>query len=308
MPAEETDESGLKVITRRVDDFQRNQPAVGFVHGVIKKFGDDRGSQQAALLTYYGFFSLFPLLLVAFTVLGYVLSGNDELRNDIGDTISEQLPLGIDVGQIKGSGFALVIGVVLALWSGLGATQVAQDAMNLIWDVPRVEQPNFFVKRLRGLATLAVIGIGVVAATAAGSVASMLGSGARIAAFGGAFVVNGIVVAGLFQLLTEKRLTRSAILPGAVVVGVGWTILQSLGSWYTQRLIDSADKTYGTFAVVIGLLSWIYLLSQVFVYGAEVSTVLERRLWPRAIDRDRPTEADEDVADAKAESHALADT
>ena len=97
---------------------------------------------------------------------------------------------------------------------------------------------------------------------------------------------------------TSAIIMLSCIYWGALFGGVAWTALQGIGSWYTRRLVENADKTYGTFAVVIGLLSWIYLQAQVFVYAAEVSSVSSRRLWPRALDAERPTDADAAVARA----------
>ena len=89
---------------------------LGFIYGVVKKYGDDKGANLSALITYYGFFSMFPLLLVAFTILGFVLDGKPELRADISQTLAERFPLGIDPKSIGGSGLALALGVVLALW------------------------------------------------------------------------------------------------------------------------------------------------------------------------------------------------
>lgn len=289
-------------LKERVDTFQRGNRFAGFVYGVVKKAGDDKGSHLAALITYYGFFSLFPLLLVAFTILGFVLQGNESLRDDVASTLQERLPLpGITADSLNGSGFALVIGVLLTLWSGLGATQVAQDALNTIWDVPRKKQPNFVKKRLVGLGTLAVIGVGLILATAASSLAGFLGPAAGVGGAAASVLLNTLVIAGLFKLMVERDLSWTEIRLGAFVGGIGWTVLQLIGSWYTQRLVDNADKTYGTFAVVIGLLSWIYLQSQVFVYAAEVASVSSRRLWPRALVAERPTEADRVVERALVE-------
>lgn len=286
-------------LKHRVDQFQRQNTAAGFLYAVVKKSGDDKGSQLAALLTYYGFFSLFPLLMVAFTVMGFVLEGNDELRADVSATLSERLPLpGISADTISGSGVALVIGIVLSLWSGLGATQVAQDALNTVWDVPRATQPGFVAKRLRGLAILAVVGTGLIAATAASSLASFLGPAASIGGLLASVIVNAAVIAVLFRLTVERTLAWTDVRLGAIVGGIGWTALQSIGSWYTARLVNNADKTYGTFAVVIGLLSWIFLQSQVFIMAAEVASVSSRKLWPRSIDPSDPTPADEVVRKA----------
>jgi len=295
-------------IKQRADAFQRGNPVAGFVYGVVKKSGDDKGSQLAALITYYGFFSLFPLLLVAFTVLGFVLQGNDSLRDDIASTLQERLPLpGITADSITGSGFALVVGVLLTLWSGLGATQVAQDAVNTIWDVPRKKQPTFVKKRLIGLGILGVIGLGLIAATAASSLAGFLGPAAGAGGAIASALLNTVVIAALFKLMVERDLAWREIRWGAIAGGVGWTALQLIGTWYTQRLVQNADKTYGTFAVVIGLLSWIYLQAQVFVFAAEIASVSSRRLWPRALVEDRPTDADRTVERAIAERAKLPD-
>lgn len=283
-------------LKEKADAFQRGHPFAGFAYGVVKKFGDDKGSHLAALITYYGFFSLFPLLLVAFTILGFVLQGNASLRSDVASTLQERLPLpGISADSIKGSGLALVIGLLLTLWSGLGATQVAQDALNTVWDVPRKKQPAFLTKRLRGLAILAVIGLGLIAATAASSLASFLGPAAGVGGAAASAVLNAAVIAALFKLMVERPITWPEIRYGALFGGVGWTVLQLIGGWYTHRLVDNANKNYGTFAVVIGLLSWIYLQSQVFIYAAEIASVSSRKLWPRALVTERPTEADAEV-------------
>lgn len=286
-------------LKERVDAFQRANPVAGFVYGVVKKMGDDKGSQLAALITYYGFFSLFPLLLVAFTILGFVLSGNPDLQADIADSLTDNFPLpGVTADSLEGSGVALIIGLVLALWAGLGATQVAQDALNTVWDVPRKEQPSFVAKRLKGLLILVVIGTGLVAATFATTLASFLGPAAGVGGIAASAVLNGAIIAVLFKVMVERDLSWAEIRWGAVFGGVAWTVLQLIGGWYTQRLVDNADKTYGTFAVVIGLLSWIFLQSQVFVYAAEVASVSSRKLWPRALITDDPTEADAKVTAA----------
>ncbi|MEZ5321856.1 MAG: YihY/virulence factor BrkB family protein [Microthrixaceae bacterium] len=291
--------SGLDGYKERFDAVQRERPILAIPFAVVKKYGDDKGSHLSALLAYYGFFSLFPMLLAGFTILGFVLHGNPSLRHDIGDTLRERLPLpGIDVSTMKGSGLALVVGLVLAVWSGLGATQVAQDALNTVWDVPRKDRPTFVRKRLKGLAMLAIIGTGIVGATVAASAAAFLGPAAGLGGAVLSVLVNAAVIATLFRLMVERPLGWGEVRIGALFGGIGWTVLQLVGGWYTGRLVDNADKTYGTFAVVIGLLSWIFLQSQVLVYAAEVASVTSRRLWPRSLDPGRPTDADGRVAEA----------
>ena len=87
------------------------------------------------------------------------------------------------------------------------------------------------------------------------------------------------------------------------MAGIGYTALQFVGSWYVNRTIKGASDTYGTFAVVIGLLAWLYLLGQLAMLAAEVNVVKARRLWPRSLlVGPKPTAADEQVVLAAAEA------
>jgi uncharacterized BrkB/YihY/UPF0761 family membrane protein len=99
------------------------------------------------------------------------------------------------------------------------------------------------------------------------------------------------------NVLCDERLPWRKVWSGAVFGGIGWTILQFLGTLYVGRVVRNASQTYGVFATVIGLLSWIYLQARVFVLAAEVSTVTDGRLWPRSLVREHPTDADVKVAD-----------
>lgn len=283
---------------------QRFAPA-GFVVAVVKKFGDDRCGQFAALLSYYGFFSLFPLLLVAVSILGFVVAGDPELQERIIDSAISRFPvvgdqIAANVGEVRGSRVAVVVGLGVALWAGLGATQAAQDAINQVFSVPVLERKNFWIRRLRGLLTLVVFGTAVLATTLVGSASAWLGLGglgAQLLWFVVALVLNAALVAALLRVLAHQRLGWSLLLPGVVVGAVGFTVLQIVGTQYVARVVQGASRTYGVFAVVIGLLSWIYLQVTIFLYAAEVSTVWHWRLWPRSLIREQPTSADVTVAD-----------
>ena len=100
---------------------------------VIKKFGDDHGGSLAALVAYYAFFSLFPLLLAFVTILGFVLQGNPGAQHSIETSVLGQFPVigkQIKVHALTGHTVALVIGVVGSVWGGLGVTQAAQTAFD----------------------------------------------------------------------------------------------------------------------------------------------------------------------------------
>jgi YihY family inner membrane protein len=278
-------------ILAAVDGFQRRHGLVGFPVAVIKKYGDDRASSLAALIAYYAFWSIFPLLLAFVSVLGFVLDDNPDLREDIVDSTLAQIPvLGTQVGDqlqpLTGNTVALVIGLVGALWAGLGVTLALSRAFAQVWDVPRLEQPNGLKSRLRGLILLVVLALTFLAATAVSGLAigGAIGpSFQRFVALGLALVVNLIVFLGGFAILDVRPAGLRRLLPGAGMAAVGVLALQSLGSWYVDYVVAGATDTYGTFALVIGLLSWLVLVANVLLVAAEVNAVLAWKLWPRSL-------------------------
>ena len=296
-----------------LDRFQQRHVVLSFPVAVARKFGDDRAGRLAALVAYYAFFSLFPALLAATTIVAYVVG--DRSAQSLQDSALAQIPvigsqIAGNVNKLAGNGLALAVGVLLALWAGLGCMQAAQDGMSEVWDVPRVEQPSFLMKRLRSLGTLVVMAVALVVGTAASQVVTLLPDVpgvARIAAIVASVLINVALFLVVFQVLNPERHPWRQLLPGAVVGGIGYTVLQGVGQWYVNRTVKGATDTYGTFAVVIGLLSWLYLLGQLLLYAAEVNVVAARRLWPRSMLPPRLTPADREVVAAQATSQQLVD-
>jgi membrane protein len=257
----------------------------------VRKFTDDRVSSLAALVAYYAFFSIFPLALVLVSVLGFVLDGNPSLRADIVDTAFARIPvvgaqLGNDVEPLTGSTVALLVGLAGALWAGLGVTSALGRAFDDIWDVPEFERRNLVQARVRGLLVLTVFGVSLVASTALAGIAvgGVIGATAqRLGAVLISLVVNALVVLAAFALLTARPVHVRELLPGAGLAALGLLALQSLGSWYVNQAVARASDTYGTFALVIGLLSWLLLLGYLLLLAAELNVVLHRRLWPRSL-------------------------
>ncbi|MCU1451816.1 MAG: ribonuclease [Acidimicrobiales bacterium] len=283
----------------RVDRYQRRHAWLGFPVAVAKKFGDDEAGKQAALIAYYGFFSLFPLMLVLVTVLGFFVGKNSHLANEVVHSVLARFPIIGDqirtnIHSLKGSGLALAIGVVGSLWGGMGVVQAGQGAMDAVWNVPRKQRPTFVKSRLRALGLLLVLGVGVLATTLLAALAT---SGSHSPAMkAGVLALSTLLNVGLFltafQLLTVARVSWSDLVPGAIVAAVAWEALQALGGYYLGHTLKGASQTYGFFGIVIGLLSWIYLQAQVTLLAAEVNVVRARHLWPRSLVADRPTEAD----------------
>jgi len=280
------------------DHFQQGRKRLCFVVAVIKKFGDDQGGQLAALISYYAFVSLFPLLLVFVTVLGFILQNDPAKREEILNGALGQIPLihdQINLHSLKGSPAALAIGVVLSLLAGLGITNASQAAFNRIWHVPYKHRPNFIFARLRGLGVLAILGTMVIISTVAAGFVGAGGSSVAVVKVIGILVALAFNLATFllaFKLLTAADITWRDLLPGAIVAAVFWQLLQLLGGYYIEHLLKRTGPLYGVFALVLGLLAWLYLGAQMTIVAAEVNVVRARRLWPRSLFGEPLTEAD----------------
>ena len=297
----------------RVDRFQQRHPWSGFPIAVVYKYFDDQGPYLAALITYYGFLSLFPLLLLLSTILGFVLANNPELQQRIIDSALGQFPV---IGQqlqttgLRGSGVGLVIAVVLTLYGGLGVGQATQNAMNIAWAVPRHERPNPIKSRLRSFLLLMTVGLAVLGTTvlsAVGAAGEAFGEVLRYAIPVLAVAVNTAVFILAFRIATARKLALREMLPGAVGAAVLWQILQTFGALYVGRVVSDSSATYGVFALVLGLLAFLYVASVVIVLCAEINVVRSARLYPRALltpftDEVALTRADERAYEGYAES------
>lgn len=274
----------------RVDSRQQRSPRLGLLVAVVKRYEDDEASQMGALIAYYGFFSLFPLLLVFVTVLGFVLQGNPSAQESVLHSTLSQFPiigtqLQSNVHSLKGSVAGLVIGLVGALLAGLGVTHATQTAFNKIWRVPRERRAGFVGWRLHGLALLAVLGLltvvstgaaGYVTAQTTGPVGALIGVLAALAA-------NLLLFFTVFRVLTVSEVSTGDLMPGVILAAVLWEILQHVGGIYVNHVVRHARETSGLFAFVLGLLAWLYLGGQLTVLAAELNVVRARRLWPRSL-------------------------
>jgi uncharacterized BrkB/YihY/UPF0761 family membrane protein len=296
--------SGVNAVERAVraaDLWQQRSRAAGFTFGVIKKFGDDRAPSLAVTLTYYGFMSLFPLLLVLTTVLGFV--GNKTISKSVLGTTLKQFPvvgqqLGKNVAHpLTGSGVALVIGLALLLYGALGIAQAAQHAMAQVWNVPGVSRPGFTPRLVRGLVFFAGLGLGVATTAAVSAVVTSAGhhTALRVVGLAATVALNTLLYLGAFRVLTPTSVTTRELVAGSVIGGVGYSILLLMGAALVPHQLRHAQALYGQFAAVLGLMGWLFLVSQLTLYAAETNVVLARHLWPRSIVQPPLTGADERV-------------
>jgi membrane protein len=273
---------------RAFDARQQRSRRLALPVAVLKKFSDDEAGSLAALIAYYGFFSLFPLLLAFVTVLGFVLHGDPSLRDSIRNSTLGQFPVigkQLQVNALHGSAVSLVIGLAGALWGGLRVTTASQSAFDVVWAVPHKDRASFIQTRVRGLATLTMLGVLQVAASVASGLVGGGGHGLVIVVAGivVSLALNFVLFVAAFRLLTVEDAPTRALIPGAVVAAVAWMVLQLLGGYYVGHVLKHASQTSSVFGLVIALLSWLYLGAQILLMCAELNVVLERRLWPRSL-------------------------
>ncbi|MDO9494714.1 MAG: YihY/virulence factor BrkB family protein [Nocardioides sp.] len=276
------------------DRVQRRHRVLGVPIAVLYKFFDDQGNYLAATLTYYAFIAIFPLLLLASSIFGFVLQGNPELQDDVLNSALSQFPIiGDQLGRpegLQGSTTAVVVGALAALYGCLGLGLAIQNVMATAWGVPRNSRPNPFLLRFKSLALLACAAVAVLGLSvlgAAGSNTAVIGTdihgAVRWAIVLGTVVVVGLVLTALFRLAAARSHHLGRAAPGAFFVALLWQGLQSLGSVYATNVLSGTSSMNKTFGLVLGLVGLIYIASVIGVLGVEVNVVLARRLWPRAL-------------------------
>jgi membrane protein len=280
--------------TSAVDRVQRRHPATGFPLAVIYKYVDDQGSYLAALMTYYGFLSLFPLLLLLSSILGFVLRGDPSAQRSLLHSALGQFPvIGTDLShpkQLGGHVAGLTIGILASLYGGLGVTQATQNAMNVAWAVPRNNRPNPILSRVRSMLLLLTVGVAILATTVltalssdASAFGASVGMGLRVVLFLTSIVINATVFTIAFRVATARPLGNRDVLAGALTAAIAWQLLQSFGAAYVGHVVKNASATDGVFAVVLGLIAFIYLEAMTIVLSVEINVVRVKHLYPRAL-------------------------
>jgi YihY family inner membrane protein len=284
---------------RHIDRFQQRHAVIGLPWAVVQKFGDDQAGSKAALMAYYGLFALFPLLLLMTTVLGFVLAGNLALREQLIDSAIGNFPvigdqLRSNLHPLEGNTLGLVIGIAGTLYGSFGIGVASQNAMNTVWNVPYVRWPSFWKRYARTVGVIGLLGLASVSSTALAAFATAVarGAAASVLAIAASALVNYGLFLLAFMVLTAEPLQPREVAAGAILATVFWEALQLIGTWYVTRGLRTASPTYGLFAVVITLLSWLYLGSQLTLWAAETNVVIHHHLWPRSVIQPPLTKAD----------------
>jgi membrane protein len=273
------------------DRFQRRHAWLGFPLAVVYKFFDDFGTYLAAILTYYAFVSLFPLLLIASTVLSVVLRGNQQLQTELLSGALKSFPVvGSELSKpehLSGGPGGVIISIIASVYGALGVAQAFQYASNTMWSVPRNSRPNPLHARARSLVLLAVMGLGILSSTTLSILSSggtgLLGTAEEYLAIAGAVLINIALSIFALRFAPARQLSTREVLPGAIIAAVAWQLLQSFGVVYVQHVVKHASASNQVFAIVLGLLAYLFLTALVLLLSVEVNIVRVNHMYPRAL-------------------------
>jgi membrane protein len=287
-------------VLRAVDELQQRHAWLAVPVAVWKKFGDDQAGNLAALIAYSGLVAIFPLLLVLVTVLDIVLKNHPGLKQTVLNAVDQYPAIGLldqSIGRLNQAGIALVVGLVGTFIGTLGIANSLQNALNSVWEIPFAHRPGFPWSWLRSITLIVVVGTGFIATTilsglAAGAGRVLPGAGSSVLALAVSLVLNFGLFWLAFRLATAKDITWRQLWLGAAISAVVWQILQAFGGYFLSHQIAHASPLYGTFAVVLGLIAWLYLQAQLTLYAVEINVVRTYRLWPRSLAPPPYTEQD----------------
>lgn len=296
--------NGFERTVRRIDAFQQRHHVTSFLVGLVQKYGNDNGGALAARLTFAAFTTIFPLMLLLVTVLAIVLADHPGLRSSVLHSAYGEIPVvGKDLARNihalkRNSAFGLAVGIVGLLYGVQGLAGVGLQIMETVWYLPKAARPNYLTRTGRSFAFVVVLGAGLVVTTFLSGVGTFGGHGIayRIGAEALAALANVGIYVFAFRILTPKQVETRCLLPGTIVAGVLWTVLQALGTYVVNHYLRDDNAVYGTFGTVLGLIAWFSVAAQLTVYCAELNPLLAHRLWPRGMVQPPMTKADQELA------------
>jgi membrane protein len=280
----------LQSYVQKFDHYQKHSHYLGFSVAVVKKYNEDEAGRHAALLTYYLFSSIFPLLLVLTTLTERLVGQDSHLQTTVISGITNYFPLlgsqlASHVHGLHRNGLALILGLLFIIYGTRGVADAFGKGVRQIWGIPRAEAPHFPKSILKSLSLVIIGGIGFIAASISAGLAASAGHELIFRAL--SILVNVVILFGLFAFLINASLPSHVkvrkIWVGAAAATAGLVILQLLGSYLISKELKNLDALYSYFAVALGLLFWLYLQVQVFYYAIEIAVVSSQKLWPQSL-------------------------
>jgi membrane protein len=296
----QTSDNFIHRLTTRIDAIQRRHRSVGFILAVVKKYSDDQAGQRAALLTYYGFLSLFPLLLVATSLVDFIAQHNTGLRTRLLADTTSYLPvvghqLQQSIHSSRKTGLVFLVGLLFTFYGARGVADAARGTLDIAWGTPRTRRASFPTNLFKSVALILGAGLGLLLTTGLASYATAtLGHSVlfRLVPIAINAILLYLICMYMFLIGPSRRRPRRDVRLGAITLVIGLLILQTIGGYLITHELHHTSDLYGQFALVLVILFWLYLLAQLFTYAIEINVVHTHKLWPRALDSSRPTDAD----------------
>ena len=280
----------LQKSLKRFNKAQQRHHFSAFTVAVIKRYYEDGAGRQAAMLTYYSFLSLFPLLLILTTLTDSLVGRDVHTRNLIIKGVTNYFPLlgnqlSSHVHSLHAGGLALISGIVFILYGTRGVANAFTRGVQYIWRIPEHQRDKFPKTLYKSLGLVVVGGFGLLGASVLASLASSAGKGLDFRVL--SVAINLFILFWLFRLLLDLTLPSHISLKetraGAATAAIGLVILQLIGGYVIAHELRHLNALYSYFAVTLGLLFWLYLQSQVIYYSIEIALVSSRKLWPRSL-------------------------
>lgn len=260
-----------------------------FLDHLIRAFGRyqaDAGDRQAAAVTFFGFLSFFPLIALATSLLSYVL-GDEAIGtvvrevNSYAPGLAGQLELEKILTDNSKAGATGLLGLAGLLYAGLGWVDALREAIRTVWH-HNVKEGNLVVKKVKDVVVLAGLGVAVVLSVGiSAATGAFTGFALDIVGLEKTFVATAIAkVVGvtlglatstglflyLFWRLPKVRSPFRRVVKGALLAGLFFEVLKRVGAVYIERTTE--NPVYGTFAVIVGLLVWINIVSRMLLVCA----------------------------------------
>ena len=280
--------SVIDKVKQRVADARERRPLLDQVVRTVEHYGKVKGNIQAGAVTYFAFISFFPILALAFAIIGFVARLYDGAESDLVDAVNSVLPglVGEGEGQIsladirESAPGILSVGIVVVLYSGLGWLSSMRDALIVMFELPPREQPSFVIGKVRDLIALALLGVVLMVSVGISGVVrglseqilDWIGLGPELGWLLGVIAVviglaaNAVLFFALFEILADPDLPRRAVWSGAVVGAVGFEVLKQISQLLLQSTANS--PAFQAFGIALILVVWIYYFSRVVMYAA----------------------------------------
>jgi membrane protein len=278
-------------IKGRVTELRRAHPAADHAVRTQEHYGGSKAGQQAGAVTYFGFLSVFPVLALAFFVVGWIAKVYPDAQDTLLDAIRSMFPglIGsgpdnpnkLNIQDIQDSAAtAGLLGLAGVLYSGLGWLSALRDALIAVFALPQREQPNFVMGKVRDLITLTLIGTVLLFAVAFTGIVSgfsadvlgwlglstELGWLVTLLTIALGLLANAVLFFAMFRLLAAPDLPRRAMWSGALLGAVGFEVLKQVSKYLIQG--TQSSPAFQVFGLALILLVWINYFSRVILYAA----------------------------------------